>query len=349
MPMRYAYWATNLGGLVFSSVDETPWDFASNVELARAAEDAGFEYALVAARFILTSGRGDHLESLTTTAALAAATRRLKLVTAIHPGLWHPGVVAKAGATIDHVAPGRFAVNVVSGWFRREFHAYGEPWLDHDERYRRSAEFIEVLRGLWNEETFSYRGDFYRIHEAWLAPRPTVTPEIFQGGNSSAARAMAARHSDWYFMNGGDLETVRAQVAEVRALAAEQGRELRFALNAFPVVRDTEEEALAALDRIVRHANADAVRAFAGHVRDAGSSTTDRIGMWASSDVASMVQPNDGFRPGLIGTPAQVAARIEAFAEAGVDCLLCGFLDFAAELPAFGREVIPLVGRTAAA
>ena len=138
--------------------------------------------------------------------------------------------------------------------------------------------------GLWNEETFSYRGDFYRLHEAWLAPRPAVTPEIFQGGNSSAARAMAARHSDWYFMNGGDLETVREQVAEVRALAAEQGRTPPFALNAFPVVRDTEEEALAALDRIVRHANADAV-ATCRPRPGRGRIDADRIGMWASSDV----------------------------------------------------------------
>jgi len=341
--MEFAYWAPNLGGLVFSSVDETDWSFASNLAVARAAEQAGFAYTLIAARFILTSGRGEHLESLTTTAAIAAGTERLKLVTAVHPGLWHPGVVAKIGATIDHIAPGRFAVNVVSGWFRREFHAFGEPWLDHDERYRRSAEFIEVLRGLWGTDEFTYRGDFYRINEAWLAPRPATMPEVFQGGNSTAAREMAVRLSDWYFMNGAEPAKVRAQVAEVRELAGAAGRRLRFALNGYVIARETEAEAEAVLDRIMRHANADAVRAFASHAQGAGASTKDRIGMWAQSDLASLVQPNDGLRTGLIGSYAQVAERICELGDAGVDCLLCGFLDMPAEIPAFGEHVIPLV------
>ncbi len=345
MDLRFAYWATNLGGLVFSSVDETDWSFETNKALAIAAEESGFDDALVAARFILTSGRGDHLEAVSTSAALAAVTSRLRLVAAVHPGFWHPGVMAKMAATIDHVSNGRFALNVVSGWFKREFHAYGEPWLDHDERYRRAEEFIEVLKGLWTQETFTYRGDFYRIHDAWLAPRPVAQPHpaIYQGGNSTAAREMAARHADWYFMNGNGLDAVREQIREIEALAAPLGRRPSFALNAFCIVRDTEAEAEAELDRIMRHANKEAVATFAGHVRGAGQSTKDRIGMWADSDLSTLVQPNDGFRTGLIGTPEQVAERIQAYHAIGVDSILCGFLDFPTELPAFGRSVIPLV------
>ena len=104
---------------MFSSVDETDWSFEANKELAIAAEESGFDDALVAARFILTSGRGDHLEAVSTSAALAAVTSRLRLVAAVHPGFWHPGVMAKMAATIDHVSNGRFAINVVSGWFKR--------------------------------------------------------------------------------------------------------------------------------------------------------------------------------------------------------------------------------------
>lgn len=340
--MEFAYWAPNLGGLVFSSVDETDFSFASNLAVARAAENAGFSATLVAQRFILTGGPGDHLEAMATTAALAAGTDRLKLITAIHPGLWHPGVLAKMASTVDHIAPGRWAINVVSGWFRREFHAYGEPWLDHDERYRRSAEFIEVVRGLWSNERFDYRGDFYRINDAWLSPRPAGPLEVFQGGNSTAAREMAARHSDWYFMNGGEPDALAEQVREVSTLAAAEGRRLRFAANAFVIARETDIEAEAALDRIMQHASVDKVRAFAGHVRDAGAATGDRIGMWAQSDLASMVQPNDGFKTGLIGSYEQVAERVRALERAGIDMILCGFLDFPVELPEFGRSVIPL-------
>ena len=81
---------------------------------------------------------------------LAAQTERLKLISAIHTGFWHPAMVAKMGATIDVYSKGRFAINILSGWFKDEFRAFGEPWLDHDERYRRSEEFIQVLKGLWN-------------------------------------------------------------------------------------------------------------------------------------------------------------------------------------------------------
>jgi dimethylsulfone monooxygenase len=340
-PLQFGYWATNLGGLVFSSMDETDWTFAGNVALARAAEEAGFDATLVAARFILTGGKAPHLEAMSTSAALAAATSRLRIVAAVHPGLWHPLVVAKMAATIDHIVPGRFGLNIVSGWFRKEFHTLGEPWLDHDERYRRSEEFIEILRGVTDAETFSYAGDFYRLHDAWLDPRPLPgSVEIYQGGNSTAARRMAARLSDWYFMNGDDVEGAAAQVADVRAQAAEHGRDVRFALNAFVVLGDSDEAAAEQLERIISTANPEAVAAFAGHARGAGASTSDRIGMWAQSDAARLVQPNDGFRSGLIGSAETVTARVAALHEVGVDMILCGFLDYPRELPVFGRRVI---------
>jgi FMNH2-dependent dimethyl sulfone monooxygenase len=345
MDVKFAYWATNLGGLVFSEVpQEAGWTFDYNAWLAQTAEDVGFDYTLVAARFILTGGSGEHLEALSTTAALAPVTKRIKLITAIHSGLWHPGVIAKVGATIDHISNGRFGVNVVSGWFKKEFLTYGEPWLDHDERYRRSEEFIQVLRGMWTQDRFSFSGDFYRIHDAWLQPMPVAQPhpEIFQGGNSKAARSMAARFSDWYFMNGDSVEGAREQIAEINEMAREHGRHPRFAINAFVIVRDSDEEAQHELERIISNANLEAVEAFAAQVKNAGASTQDAIGMWANSDLANMVQPNDGFKTGLIGTPTRVAERIREYYEAGVDMILCGFLNFTEELPTFGRTVIPL-------
>jgi FMNH2-dependent dimethyl sulfone monooxygenase len=102
-------------------------------------------------------------------------------------------------------------VNVVSGWFKGEFTALGEPWLEHDERYRRSEEFIRALRGIWTEDQFELAGDFYRIRDFTRKPKPLNSPErphpeIFQGGNSTAARQMAGRVSDWYFSNGKDFD-----------------------------------------------------------------------------------------------------------------------------------------------
>ncbi|MBW4592354.1 MAG: dimethyl sulfone monooxygenase SfnG [Brasilonema angustatum HA4187-MV1] len=346
--IKFAYWVPNVsGGLVVSKIPQrTDWTFDYNAQLAQAAEQVGFDYALAQARFIASYGAEYQLEALTTVAALAPVTERLKLIAAVHPGLWHPGVVAKMGATIDFISKGRFALNVVSGWFKNEFTIYGEPWLDHDERYRRSEEFIRVLKGMWTEEEFHFKGDFYRINGGWVKPKPinhNPHPEIFQGGNSKAARRMAARVSDWYFMNGNTIEGVREQIQEVSALAREQGRRVKFGLNAFILVRDTEKEAHDLLREIIAQADKEAVEGFGEAVKQAGASTRERQGMWANSNFEDLVQYNDGFRSGLIGTAEQVAERIRQFYEVGVDLILGGFLHYTDDLPAFGRTVIPLV------
>ncbi|MBW4631159.1 MAG: dimethyl sulfone monooxygenase SfnG [Iphinoe sp. HA4291-MV1] len=348
MDIKFAYWVPNVsGGLVVSKIPQrTDWTFDYNAQLAQAAEQVGFDYALAQARFIASYGAEYQLEAVSTVAALAPVTERLKLIAAVHPGLWHPGVVAKMGSTIDFISKGRFCLNVVSGWFKNEFTIYGEPWLDHDERYRRSEEFIRVLKGMWTEDEFHFKGDFYRINGGWVKPKPinqNPHPEIFQGGNSKAARRMAARVSDWYFMNGNTIEGVREQIQEVSALAREEGRKVRFGLNAFILVRDTEKEAHDVLREIIAQADKEAVVGFGEAVKHAGASTRERQGMWANSNFEDLVQYNDGFRSGLIGTTEQVADRIRQFYEVGVDLILGGFLHYTDDLPAFGRAVIPLV------
>ncbi|MFQ4141300.1 dimethylsulfone monooxygenase SfnG [Chlorogloeopsis sp. ULAP02] len=348
MDIKFAYWVPNVsGGLVVSKIPQrTDWTFDYNAQLAQTAEQVGFDYALAQARFIASYGAEYQLEALSTVAALAPVTERLKLIAAVHPGLWHPGVVAKMGATIDFISQGRFCLNVVSGWFKGEFTIYGEPWLDHDERYRRSEEFIRVLKGMWTEGEFHFKGDFYRINGGWVKPKPVNQnphPEIFQGGNSKAARRMAARVSDWYFMNGNTIDGVREQIQEVSALARQQGRKIKFGLNAFILVRDTEAEAHAVLREIIAKADQEAVEGFGEAVKHAGASTRERQGMWANSSFEDLVQYNDGFRTGLIGTAEQVADRIRQYYEVGVDLILGGFLHYSDDLPAFGRTVIPLV------
>ena len=121
---------------------------------------------------------------------------------------------------------------MVSGWFKDEFTHLGEPWLEHDERYRRSAEFLQVLRKIWTEDDVDFRGDFYRIHDFTLKPKPLNTPErpnpeIFQGGNSTAARRNGGLYSDWYFSNGKDFDGITEQVVEVRDHARTVDREVQ--------------------------------------------------------------------------------------------------------------------------
>lgn len=343
--LKFAYWVPNVsGGLVVSNIPQnTNWTFEANKKYAQTAEEVGFEYALLQTRFIASYGAENQLEAAALGSALASVTKKINLISAVHPGLWHPAVYAKILSTIDNISGGRAAVNVVSGWFKGEFTSFGEPWLEHGERYRRSEEFIEVLRSLLEKEKTTYRGDFYQISDAPSKPKPVKQIPVFQGGNSKAARKMAAKVSDWYFMNGNTNSGIKEQIEDVKELARKEGREVKFALNGFVIVRDTEQEAIDQLEKIVSGANEDAVNDFREAVQQAGASSKEGEGMWADSSFEDLVQYNDGFKTGLIGTAEQVADRIIELKELGVDLILTAFLHYDEELEAFGKEVIPLV------
>lgn len=344
--IKFAYWVPNVsGGLVISSIEQrTSWTLDYNVKLAQIAENAGFDYALSQIRFTAGYGAEFQHEPVSFSQAILAQTRRLKVIAALLPGPWNPALAAKQIASISHYSGGRIAVNVVSGWFRGEFAAIGEHWLDHDERYRRSEEFIRALRGIWSEDNFTFRGDFYRFNNYSLKPKPVdPQPEIFQGGSSRAARDMASRVSDWYFTNGNTPEEIGKQVEDIRHKASALGRRVKIGVNAFGIVRPTEQEARDVVAEIVAKANPEAVHAFAHEVKNAGKASPEGQGNWAKSTFEDLVQYNDGFRTNLIGTPVQIAERIIALKDVGVDLVLLGFLHFQEDVEQFGREVIPLV------
>lgn len=316
---------------------------------ARTAEDNGFEYALTQIRFTASYGAANQHESVSFSQALLHNTERLKVIAAILPGPWNPVVVAKQIASIDNYTNGRIAVNIVSGWFKGEFTSIGQWWLEHSERYRRSNEFIRALRGIWTagEEGFTFAGDFYQFRNYHLQPKPLQKPhpEIFQGGNSDDARVNGAEVSDWYFMNGNDLDGFRNQIADVKERARKVGREdhVRFAVNSFVILRDSEEEAIRVLQDIQGKADVEAVSAFREAVQQAGASTSNKRGMWANSKFEDLVQYNDGFKTKLIGTKEQIADRILLLKSLGVNLVLTAFLHYEEEIERFGKDVLPLV------
>lgn len=349
-PLKFAYWVPNVsGGLVVSTIEQrTGWDFDYNRKLARIAEDAGFEYALSQTRYAASYGADKQHEATSFSLALLAATEKLKVIAAVHPGMWHPGVLAKFIITADHISNGRAAVNIVSGWLKDEFVNFGLDWLEHDERYVRTEEFIRVLRGLWTEEGYSQAGTYYTINDFTLSPAPVdvpgrAHPEVFFGGNSTAAQATAGRVADWYFSNGKDLEGFKENIAGVQASAAEAGRRPRFGLNGFVIARDSEKEARDTLREIVAKAHRPAVEGFRAAVQEAGASTKDGKGMWADSTFEDLVQYNDGFKTQLIGTPEQIAERIVEYKKIGVNLFLTCYLHFQEEVAAFGTNILPIV------
>ena len=350
MSFHFGYWAPILsGGYVLSNIlQDTEWSVAANIRLAQTAESVGFDYTLLPARFTsLECGDGQN-DALATSAFLAAATQRLKIIGAFHTAYWHPAMIAKSAATIDAASGGRYALNILSGWLKAEYEQFGFPFGEHNARYRQSEEFIHILRALWTgNEPFSFDGEFYKLRAAIFRPQPTSKPgpEIFQGGNSKAARHMAAKYSDWYFMNGNSVEGAKEQIEEVSALAHQYNRKVKFGLNAFVILRDSIEQGLAQKKAIIDAADPEMVQAFAGQAKNVGAATAENVGMWSDSAFEDLVQPNDGFKTRLIGPADYIVERIRLYQEAGVNLLLTAFLNFNSELEEFGYKVISQLRR----
>ena len=345
--VKFAYWVPNVsGGLVVSNIEQrTDWSYDYNVRLAQAAEKNGFEYALTQIRFTAGYGAENQHESVSFSHALLAKTEKLKVIAAILPGPWKPVLAAKQLATIDYLTNGRVAINVVSGWFRGEFDAIGEPWPEHDERYVRSEEFIRTLKGIWTTDNYSFEGKYYQFKDYTLKPKPVQKPhiEVFQGGSSRAARDMASRVSDWYFTNGNTPAELKKQIDDTREKAKLNHHSVKIGVNAFIIARDTEEEAKQVLQDIIDGANVEAVNAFGDATREAGAASKEGEGNWAKSTFEDLVQYNDGFKTNLIGTPQQIAERIVELKSVGVDLVLSAFLHFIEEVEYFGAKVLPLV------
>ena len=289
---------------------------AALVEPVLRAEALGIDYLLVAQRWYGTGREieGSTYDCLAMTAYYAACTERIRLVTAIHPGFFLPAPIAKWGATLDCVSGGRWAINVTSGWHLQEFPMYGAALVEHDARYERSKEFIDVLRGAWTGHHFDYAGAFYQVAGLELEPRPlSPTIEVFQGGQSEAAKEMAASHSDWVFLNGGPPEKVSGIVEDVRRRAAARGRTVRFALYAIPLCRETDEEADAVIGAMAAAIDPEIARQRRSRVGGAQ-------GMWAESDdVLTKLDSNEGFASRLIGSPATIHRRMMDFHDLGID------------------------------
>ena len=345
--VKFAYWVPNVsGGLVVSNIEQrTDWSYDYNVRLAQAAEKNGFEYALTQIRFTAGYGAENQHESVSFSHALLAKTEKLKVIAAILPGPWKPVLAAKQLATIDYLTNGRVAINVVSGWFRGEFDAIGEPWPEHDERYVRSEEFIRTLKGIWTTDNYSFEGKYYQFKDYTLKPKPVQKPhiEVFQGGSSRAARDMASRVSDWYFTNGNTPAELKKQIDDIREKAKLNHHSVKIGVNAFIIARDTEEEAKQVLQDIIDGANVEAVNAFGDATREAGAASKEGEGNWAKSTFEDLVQYNDGFKTNLIVTPQQIAERIVELKSVGVDLVLSAFLHFIEEVEYFGAKVLPLV------
>lgn len=343
---RFGVWCMVYGSWASYHHPQDPVDasWERNRRQILEAEELGYDSTLVAQHIFNPSGdEYDQLEAWTGSAALAALTQRIEIITAIKPYLVHPVVLAKMALQIDAISEGRNAINVVNAWFKPEFERAGIAFAGHDERYAYGREWLTVVERLMRGERTTFRGRWFDVEDYQLRPASAYRerPTVYVGGESDGARALAADAADVFFMNGQPPQRIAAIVEDVSA-RARTGAPIRFGMAAYVIARDTDEEARAELAAAWKLAALDSDQHDSVY-RNADPDSA----MWRTLDELPHIGSNGGTAAGLVGSYDTVAARIQEFAEIGVELFMVQFQPFEPEMRRFAHEVIPRVRRLA--
>jgi FMNH2-dependent dimethyl sulfone monooxygenase len=338
--MRYGYWMPVFGGWLRNVEDEgmvPTWEY--NKRLAQRSEQIGFDLSLVA-ELNLNDIKGEEAPSLdawSTSAALMAVTKKLELMVAVRPTFHNPALLAKQAANIDHIGgPGRLSLNVVSSWWKDEATKYGVHFEQHDDRYARTAEWLDIVDNVWKRDHYTFEGKYYRVRDSVLQPKPVTRPRpvIYAGGESEAAKNLIAKSCDAYVMHGDPPERIAEKIRDMSARRDKFGlAPMIYGVAAYSIVRNTEAEAKAELARIT-----DVKQSAAGYHNYQQWLSGTQLEQRVSLEDYSV--SNRGLRSGLIGTPQQVLDRVKSFESAGVNLLLLQCSPQLEEMERFAEEVI---------
>ena len=316
---------------------------------AQAHEQAGFDR-------ILVPHHSTGPDATLTVAYAASVTERIGFMLAHRPGFVAPTLAARQFASLDQFSGGRVAVHYISGGSDEEQRRDGD-WLDHDQRYARTDEYLDVLRKVWSaDKPFDHEGAHYRYEKAFSEVKPLQTQNgrphipVYFGGASEAAIPVAGKHADVYALWGESLDQVRELTGRVRAEAAKHGRSVRFSVSFRPIVAETEAKAWDRADAILEETRR--LRVVQGFGRGGPQQSEGARRLLAAADKGPRVDKRlwtaiaqeTGARSNstaLVGTPAQVADALLDYYDLGVTTFLIRGFDPLEDALDYGRELIP--------
>ncbi len=317
--------------------------------ITRIADEAGLEAVVPVARWRGFGGptnfNGSCFETYTWAAGVSGATDRISVFSTSHVPVIHPIVAAKQATTIDHISGGRFALNIVCGWFEPELEMFGAPIMAHDERYAYAGEWLDVVRALWtSEEEFDYEGKYFQIKKGFHQPKPIQRPfpPVMNAGGSGIGRHFAAKHCDMIFVHikGDQIEAARHDVAEVRELARrEYGREIQVWANCYCVIGDSDADAQTFRDYYVKE-KGDWV-AVDNLVKSLGIQTGVLPKDMLEAAKYNFIAGWGGYP--LVGAAPTIARELENLSNAGLDGVLLSWARYEDGLRRFVIEVLPLL------
>ena len=323
------------------------------LELAKLADEAGLDFMLPIARWKGYGGETDFhgvtLETMTWAVGLLCATKRLTVFGTIHAPLFHPLIAAKEFVTADHIGQGRIGMNIVCGWNEGEFDMFGVRQREHDERYAYAQEWIDVVKQAWTrDDTFDFDGAFLHLKAARAFPKPFggTRPLMMNAGSSGVGQAFAVRNCDAFFVatqgSRKSLAGNAAKVTEVKAAAAQHGRNIEVFTVGQVICRPTQKEA----DDYYQHAiieNADwgAIDGMLAN-KSITPETIPPVEYYAKRRY--FASNAVGGYP-FVGPPDKVADELAVISQAGVRGIGLSFVNYLNEVPYFVDEVLPRLGR----
>jgi alkanesulfonate monooxygenase len=332
-----------------------PPDIEYLAQVARSAEQLGFTG-------VLTPTGTWCEDAWLVTAALLRETQRLKFLVAFRPGLTTPTLAAQMAATYQRISRGRLLLNVVTGGEAAEQRRFGDH-LPHDERYARTGEFLDVIRGAWGAAPYDFVGDYYQVTGATVMSPPDPIPQVYFGGSSPAAGPVAAKYVDVYLTWGEPPAQVAEKIAWMRRLADEQGRTLRFGIRLHVISRDTARDAWADAERMLESLDPDDIAAAQQALAKSESVGQGRMrslhsGFRAGGAASDLeIYPNlwagvglvrGGAGTALVGSHQEVADRIEEYAALGIEEFIFSGYPHLEESYWFGEGVLPELRRRGA-
>jgi len=321
---------------------ENSWD--NNIKLAQLGDDAGMEFVLPIARWIGYGGETDFhgsvLETITWATGLLAHTTKINVFATVHTAFIHPVVASKQLATADQLGKGRLGLNVVAGWNKPEYDAFGiDLPEEHSARYGLAQEWFDAVKAIWNHDgPFDWEGEFFNMKGVYGFPRPfDGTPPIMNAAGSQEGRGFATKNADFLFCISVDLEQSKAEVQQIKEASAALGRDTGVFTLTHLVCRPTQKEAEEYLEYYANE-NAD---------WEAVDNLMRLQGMHAQSFPAEALQMLRGrFAAGhgtlpIVGDPDHCARELAKVHEAGFAGCTLSMLDYAKEFPYFRDEVLP--------
>lgn len=312
------------------------------ISVAQTAEQAGFEGILIPVGT-------PYLDSWQVGSAIIHHTEKIKTLIAFRPGFVAPTVAAKMASTLNQFSKGRVLVNIVTGGSAKELGQDGD-FLEHDERYRRTDEFIDILQQSWLGEEFDCQGEFFTIQQGVLSPQTLQRQAvpIYFGGSSEAAKEVAAKSANVFLQWGEPVEQIKQQIEDIKQRAEKYGRELEFGVRIHVVVREDEEEAWEAAEKIISKVN-KGVQSNMNHYYETTDSVAqkrmneltkrnERFGKYGWTGIGKI---RKGAGTALVGTPEQIREGLQEYIDAGVTHFVLSGFPHQEEAERFGKSVLP--------